>query len=132
MFVDRDEPEAEMIGRWNRVFRALSAEPRRQIVLALMEAPPERELLLPEAANPSYLLANPDELAIQLVHTHLPLLAESEFVEWHRDPLRVERGPAFEEVEIVMDSVQTRAADIPSQLVQGCQRLEERREGGRS
>jgi len=125
MFADRDDPAAEMVGRWNEVFRALSAEPRRQIVVALMDAPPDRELSLPEAANPSFLLADPEELTVTLVHTHLPVLEKAGFVEWHRGPLRVGRGPAFEEVEVVMASLQDNAEAIPPQLVQGCQRLEE-------
>jgi len=116
-----------MIERWNRVFRALTAEPRRQMVLALMEAPPDRELSLPEAANPPYLLRDPEDLYTDLLHTHLPALAERGFVEWEREPLRVRRGPAFEEVAVVFEALQTHAAEIPPQLTEECQRLEERK-----
>ncbi len=114
-----------MIERWNRVFHALMAEPRRQIVVALMEAPPERQLSLPEAANPPYQLRDPEKLAVDLVHTHLPVLAEPGFVEWEREPLAVKRGPAFEEVATVFEALQSYAGEIPPQLVQECQRLEE-------
>jgi len=115
-----------MIDDWNDVFRALTAEPRRQIVVALMEAPSGRRLSLPEAASPPYLLHDPEQLYLDLVHTHLPVLAEPGFVEWERDSLCVERGPAFEEVEVVFEALLAKADDIPPQLTDQCQRLEER------
>ncbi|WP_436910255.1 hypothetical protein [Halosimplex marinum] len=129
MAADRNDGAAEMIERWNRVFGSLTAEPRRQMVVALMEAPPDRELSLPEAANPPYLLRDPEELYTDLVHSHLPALAEDGFVEWEREPLRVRRGPAFEEVAAVFEALHAHADEIPSQLTESCQRLEERKRG---
>jgi len=125
----RNEGAAEMIERWNRVFGSLTAEPRRQMVVALMEAPADRELSLPEAANPPYLLRDPEELYVELVHSHLPVLAEHGFVEWDREPLRVRRGPAFEEVATVFEALHAHADEIPDQLSESCQRLEERKRG---
>lgn len=115
-----------MIERWNRVFRALSAEPRRQIVAALEEAPADRALSLPEAANPPYLLRDPESLAVELVHTHLPMMAEADLVRWQRTPLSVSRGPAFREAAVVLETLQDNAEAIPAPLREGCQRLEER------
>jgi len=114
------------------VFGALTAEPRRQMVVALMEAPPDRALSLPEAANPPYNLRDPEELHLELVHTHLPALATHDFVEWEREPLRVRRGPAFEEVSTVFEALHAHADEISDQLTESCQRLEERKRGCRS
>lgn len=132
MTTQGDVDTGEMIERWNRVFRALTAEPRRQTIVALMEAPSDRWLPLPEAANPSYDLMDPERLYVELVHQHLPLLAEHGFVRWEREPLQVKRGPSFEEVAIVFEALHRHAAEIPSQLVDGCQRLEEQRRRGKS
>jgi hypothetical protein len=112
------------------VFNALSAEPRRQIIVALLEAPPGRELPLPEAANPPYALREPENLYIEVQHRHLPVLADEGYVEWERDPLSVSRGPNFEEAAVVMKALQERADSIPDRLVHGCQRLEEQRGDG--
>lgn len=120
-----------MISRWDAVFRAVSAEPRRQIVVNLLAAPPDRALSLPEAANPPYLLQNPERLASELVHRHLPLLADDGFVEWDREPFTVERGPVFEEVGVVFEALHAHADEIPHRLTEGCQRLEEKRESER-
>jgi len=97
------------------------------MIVALLEAPAGRELPLPEAANPSYLLMDPEDLYLELRHTHLPLLAESGYVRWDDDPLVVRRGPSFDEVAVVFESLQSSAERLPDQLVRGCQRLEERR-----
>jgi hypothetical protein len=120
------DTEREMISRWDRVFRALSAEPRRQIVAALLEAPPERDLPLPEAANPPYLRTDPETLYLELRHCHLPLLAESGFVRWKEEPPCVSRGEAFEEVAVVVEALYDDVEAIPDQLREGCQRLEQR------
>ncbi|WP_121823111.1 hypothetical protein [Halostella salina] len=127
MAVDAKRDERQVIERWDTVFQALTAEPRRQMIVALLEAPPDRELPLPEAANPSYLLMDPEDLYLELRHTHLPLLAAEGYVRWDDDPLVVRRGPNFDEVAVVFESLQSAAERLPDQLVQGCQRLEERR-----
>ncbi|WP_135822239.1 hypothetical protein [Halostella litorea] len=128
MSVDAKQAEKRVIERWDEVFRALSAEPRRQMVVALLEAPPDRELSLPEAANPPYRLMDPEDLYVELKHSHLPLLESAGFVEYSTDPLRVARGPNFEEAAVVFEALQRNADRIPDPLVHGCQRLEERRQ----
>ena len=127
----RKQSDAErVIAGWDRLFTALSAEPRRQIIVALLEAPPGRELSLPEAANPSYALRDPEKLYTELQHCHLPVLTDGDYVEWESDPLRISRGPNSEEAAIVFEALQERADSIPDRLVHGCQRLEEKRGGG--
>ncbi len=129
MKVERSTGPGEMIERWDGVFGALAAEPRRQIVLSLSEAPPDRRLSLPQAANPPYMLRDPEPLAVELRHTHLPVLTDEELIVWDADPFQVGRGSRFDEVATVMEAVWDRADRIPDALVEGCQRLEERREG---
>lgn len=116
-----------VIDGWDQLFAALSAEPRRQIIVSLLEAPPDRQLSLPEAANPPYALMDPEQLYVELVHSHLPVLADGDYVEWDSEPLRVERGPNFEEAAVVFQALHDTASDIPDRLVHGCQRLEEKR-----
>ncbi|WP_284009937.1 hypothetical protein [Haloarcula pelagica] len=123
----RDEQKQRMIDRWDTVFQTLGAEPRRQIVVSLLEAPEDRVLSLPEAANPSYLRVDPSRLATELVHSHLPELAAPGFVRWESEPFTVRRGPAFEEAAIVFRALHDWADEIPPGLAEGCQRLEEKR-----
>jgi|AntRauTorcE11898_2_1112593.scaffolds.fasta_scaffold31980_2 hypothetical protein len=116
-----------VIDGWDQLFAALAAEPRRQIIVSLLEAPPDRCLSLPEAANPPYALRDPEELSVELFHSHLPVLAAGDYVEWSEDPLCVGRGPNFEEAAVVFRSLFDHVSDIPHRLVHGCQRLEEKR-----
>lgn len=126
--VVRFENGKRVIERWDEVFEAVSADPRRQLVVSLLDAPADRSVPLPESAM------NPDvprpaaELRRELCHRHLPMLADAGFVEWQTDPFVAVRGPRFEEVAAVFEALQTNAAAIPDPLVVGCQRLERERQ----
>jgi len=109
----------ELGERWHRIFRTLSAGTRRQIIGSLLEASPDRRLSLPEAANhPDYRL-DPETLYDNLVHNHLPMMARAGFVEWERNPFRVERGPRFEEVAAVIVAIDVHDG-FPEYLLEGC------------
>jgi len=117
------------IESWDELFRALAADPRRQIALSLLDAPPGESVSLPEhAVNPD-VPVDPAEVRHTLRHKHLPLLADLGFVEWGTDPLVASRGPRFGEVEAVLRSIQNSAPRLPDSLVVGCQRLEAARQG---
>jgi len=118
----------EMIERWDTVFRSLAAEPRRQLVVSLMEAPQDRELSLPEAANPPSLLMEPATLYSELIHVHLPVLEDAGLIEWEREPLCARRGPQFAEAASVIESIHANADELPRSLSEGCQRLEAHRQ----
>lgn len=116
--------DREMVRGWDRAFRAMAAEPRRQIVCALLEAPPDRALALPDAANAPYVSEEAAELAVSLRHNHLPKLAERGYVQWEERPFVVRRGPNFEEVAVFFEALQAHAERIPERLKRGCRRLE--------
>ncbi len=113
MSTDDSHPGAE---RWDRVFHALAAEPRRRTIAALREVPPDEWVQLPEAINER--VDAPDERTarVRLHHVHLPVLAQRGYVEWETDPLRARRGPDFSEVAAVVESVLERTDGAPEQL----------------
>lgn len=113
--------------RWNEVFVALSAAPRREIVVSLVDAPSGHPVGLPEAAVRSDASVDHDAVRRDLYHNHLPKLAAHEFVEWETDPMVARRGPRFEEVATVVRSLHSTARSIPEPLVGECQRLVEER-----
>jgi hypothetical protein len=67
---------------------------------------------------PEYRL-DPEELQLNLIHHHLPLMAEHGFIQWEKTPLSVERGPAFEEVAAVLQAIDT-YDEFPQHLFEGC------------
>jgi hypothetical protein len=116
-----------VIDRWDTVFTALSAEPRRQLVAALKDVSPTNRVLLPEAAMSPTVEPDRERLRVALLHQHLPLLADGGFVEWTDEPFRAARGSRFEEAAVVLDLIQTHAERVPDALVYGCRRLEAER-----
>jgi len=122
------EEGSDLVERWDRVFRCVSAEPRRQIIVSLLDAAPGEVLSLPDAAINPNLSVDIDSLRVELYHQHLPLLAENGFVEWDSNPLTVTHGPRFEEVGALFEALHSSAENLPDPLVNGCQRLEVERQ----
>ncbi|GAB3669118.1 hypothetical protein [Halopiger thermotolerans] len=124
----RFENGKRVIRNWDRVFEAVSAEPRRQIIVSLSDVSPDGSVPLPERAINPNAPADPEPLRRDLFHRHLPLLADYEFVEWEAEPLVASRGPRFAEVAAVFEALQSSAVALPDSLVIGCQRLEQERQ----
>ncbi len=128
MTQERLKNATHVIERWDTVFKALAAEPRRQIIVSLSDESPDTAVELPENAMNPNVPVDFETLERDLHHRHLPLLAKAELVEWESEPLRARRGPKFEEAAIVIESLQSSPREIPDSLVVGCQRLEAERQ----
>ena len=124
----RFENGKDVIEMWNQVFRVLSAEPRRQLIVSLLDCPADQSVPLPESAINPNVPTHPERLKSDLQHNHLPKLADFGFIEWQTEPLVAYRGPRFEDVAVVFEALHLSAADIPDSLVKGCQRLEQERQ----
>ncbi|WIV67405.1 hypothetical protein [Natrialbaceae archaeon AArc-T1-2] len=124
----RIENGRHVIKKWDQVFEILTAEPRRQLIVSLLDAPPGQSVSLPEhAVNPN-IPADPEKVRRELHHCHLPMLADHGFINWETEPLVASRGPRFDEVAVVLTALHATATDIPDSLVIGCQRLERERQ----
>lgn len=128
MVTTRYENGERVIENWNDVFTALSAEPRRQLIVSLSDASPDQSVPLPESAVMPNVPPDPDVLRRELHHVHLPMLADMGFITWETEPLVASRGPRFDEVAVVFDALHETATSIPDSLVLGCQRLEAERQ----
>ncbi|MFD1562424.1 hypothetical protein ACFR99_02420 [Haloarchaeobius amylolyticus] len=124
--------QADATRRWDRVFAVLSAEPRRRIVDELIDVPAGESIPLPEAVADRSASSAADRVRVQLCHHHLPLLEAEGVVHWESDPLRAYRGPDFEQVSVVLESLHANATEIPDRLVIGCDSLEQERAGDHS
>ncbi|MFP8890132.1 hypothetical protein ACLI4U_10210 [Natrialbaceae archaeon A-CW2] len=117
-----------VVNRWNTVFEAITAEPRRQLVVSLLDAPADQAVPLPESAVNPDVPVDFERLRQELLHVHLPKLEDQGFIHWDRDPLTASRGPRFEEVAVVFSALHANAVDIPDSMVIGCHRLEAERQ----
>lgn len=106
--------------RWDQFMYLLSAQPRRQIIATLMNAPDHDAYSLPEAAMTPELSIDADRFQIKLRQIHLPLLADADYVQWTKDPFQVQQGPRFSEPATVMDVLLSAEERLAPALVSGC------------
>ncbi|GAB7017888.1 hypothetical protein [Halostagnicola bangensis] len=118
------QDENERVEHRDRVFTALSAEPRRQVLISLLNASPEEFVELPGAATSPALDCELRELRSRLIHRHLPVLEDYEFVRWEMDPFLVRRGPKFEQVGDVIAVLLDLPETVSVQLVTGYGQLD--------
>ncbi|KDE58983.1 hypothetical protein EL22_00925 [Halostagnicola sp. A56] len=111
------QDETRVVEQRDRIFDALSSQPRRQLLVSLLEAQPAEFLDLPKVALARESAAEDHELRAALVHRHLPLLADYGFVRWETDPLRVQRGPEFDVLEPVVRTLAVRTETVPPLVV---------------
>ncbi|ADD04171.1 uncharacterized protein Nmag_0584 [Natrialba magadii ATCC 43099] len=102
--------------QWDQLLRVLSAQPRRQIIVSLLDAPADQRLPLPAAALTSHSAEDSERLVIELQHSHLPVLARAGYIRWEQEPLSVQRGPRFSEPAAVMGLLQGSADRLPDTL----------------
>jgi hypothetical protein len=127
MYSKRNGEDTPIHERWNRVFRVLSAEPRRELVSSLLDSRPDEPVSLPAAAKSEHYRDTSRALRIELRHRHLPALADAGYVRWRSAPFEAYRGPEFAEVASVFEAMRTAASAYPDRLVVGCEPLEQRR-----
>lgn len=106
------------VDRWDRVFQLLAAEPRRQLVVSLLETDEDEWLSLPETAMSAKYWDQRHVVDTELVHCHLPALSEPDYVDWRNRPFAVRQGPNFEEIGSVMRGLLQTADDYPPELVE--------------
>jgi len=105
---------------WDKLYEALSAQPRRVIIFSLLNEPEEQSLPLPDAAHSSIQPMDSEDSAIILRHTHLPKLADLGYIRWESDPFCVQRGPHFEEVAFIVDRLTESMHESPERLREEC------------
>jgi len=50
---------------------------------------------------------------IQLVHNHLPRLAEAGYIEWDRDAGTISKGPRYDEIRPLLELMENHADELP-------------------
>lgn len=92
----------------DRIFDILSVRHRRLILLLLRQGTIETkdDVMLRGTSDP-------DEDEIALVHTHLPKLDDAGYIEWDPDTGEISKGPRFEEIEPLVELIETYADELP-------------------
>ena len=116
MSLDWVHTETDRTDRWDRVFEALAATPRRHLVASLTRAEPDAAVGLPDAALPPDFDGDEDSFRIELEHRHLPKLADCAYIEWEHDPFQTWRGPRFDEIAHTLHVLTEGGADMQVQI----------------
>lgn len=94
----------------DEVFNALCDRRRRLVLLLLKEDAIETtaDVIFKGEGNAA-------TLELELVHNHLPQLSEAGYVEWDQYTGEISRGPRFDEVELLLDLLDTHAEELPNE-----------------
>ena len=87
----------------DRLFRSLAHPYRRELLLELVRRDGEQRLPVAEAVTDP--TVNRTSFEIEMCHNHLPRLDECGLVEWHRDAGEVSKGPLFDDIEPLLESI---------------------------
>lgn len=95
----------------NALLGVLSNTHRRHVLLALHDCPEGEAIELPEAIATRNTPQR--ELKVKLWHSHLPKLEETGLIHWNQAENVVHRGPAFSEVNPLLDFIVEYKDEIP-------------------
>lgn len=99
----------------DRAFDALADEYRCHLLVALYEENPQSDTdtdpLNCAAKSPAERERRVTQTA--LIHTHLPKLEASGFIEWDRDAGEISTGPRWDEIEPLLRLLREHADELP-------------------
>lgn len=93
----------------DKILRALSAEPRRQLIDSLMDRLGNEPVTLPDAAIGTNMEpTNTKEFEMRLYHNHLPRLAEAGIISWDEkeNQRTATRGDQFDKAATILEELQ--------------------------
>lgn len=126
MGISTPTDDVGVAGRWDRAFRVLSAEPRRELALSLTDRSASTWVPLPDAAHSPHYPGSRDDLQLALYHNHLPAMAKPDYIVWEESPFEARKGPNFDELESIIRAIVDGAGDLPDRMVRNCRTLERR------
>lgn len=112
--------EQTIYERWDQFMYLLSAQPRRQIIVSLMDKSDNQALSLPEAAITPEISVETESFKVKLRQIHVPMLADADYVHWSKNPFQIRRGTRFDEPASVMEVLLSAGHRLSPSLVSGC------------
>ena len=91
----------------DEALKALANPERRRILLALVEHNPQTVQACGYPDNIPVEGSNEERLQIRMRHSHLPMLEQAGFIDWHKDDRQIDKGPNFHYVEPLLDFLQS-------------------------
>jgi len=86
---------------------------RRRLLVALLEHNPQDDADTPILDDVQFADEDLKAFKVQMQHTHLPKLAEAEFIEWDQETNTVRKGSRFEAIRPLLELMQNHADELP-------------------
>lgn len=99
-------------GRADDLFEVLSNPYRRQLLIALLEHNPQDD----HDRDPLNIVSDdvePDVLEVALIHRHLPMLEEKDYISWNRETNEISTGPNWEEIAPLLELIHEHRDELP-------------------
>ena len=98
------------------MFDALRDPYRRRILLAISEDNPRdiNEFTQDKFAPVNRDEADPEPLELQLLHSHLPKLAETGYIDWNPEAQTIRRGANFDDIASFLKLMDDHAGELPA------------------
>lgn len=99
----------------NDMLNILANDYRRCTLIALSEGTTDedRSVRLPD--NVAIGETGRERQTIELRHCHLPMLADSELIEWNRDHNKIAKGARFDDVEPLLELLVDHSDELPDE-----------------
>lgn len=91
----------------NKAFKALANSERRRMLLALVEHNPQTDQPCKYPDDIPFEGSDEKKVHIRLRHSHLPMLEQAGFIDWHEDAQQIVKGPNFHRVKPLLDHLQS-------------------------
>lgn len=94
----------------NEQMDALVSMERRELLYELQKRPQDSDIL--ENLEPANGESTETEFEIEMHHVHLPKLEQYGFVDWEPESDTVRRGPRFDDLEPMLDTLSSHRATV--------------------
>lgn len=104
---------------WDTHLTALANPYRRQLLVALLKHNPQED----NAIDPLNAIAStdtkPERIRTELVHNHLPKLADIGYIDWEKDRGKLSKGPSWDEISPLLRLVHEHRDELPDGWLRG-------------
>jgi hypothetical protein len=99
--------------RWENHLTALADSYRRQLLVALLEQNPQNDDQIDALDAISKTGVEAEMLRTELVHSHLPQLADMGYINWERDRGKLSPGPNWHEIAPLPKHIHENRDELP-------------------
>lgn len=98
---------------WETHLTALANPYRRQLLVALLKHNPQEDNAIDPLNAVAPTETEPERLRIELVHNHLPKLADAGYIDWEKDGGKLSKGPSWDEISPLLRLVHEHRDELP-------------------